>query len=159
MISSRWVFWYPRTPINHPQRYLPNVFKCIVNVSITTHVGGFWHTGHDIMFSPRSVLYYPCIRVNHPQRYFQHMFTCVIDVCITTHIGGFPPDTVSTFNSHSIQINAKSDFDSLDTVLTTPVVLVQFHVVSSTWCRPGAQSYIWSHPGWNTHHGKVELAT
>ena len=62
---------------------------------------------------------------------------------------------------HSIhiqfEINAKSDFDSLDRVPTTPVVLVQFHVVSSTWCHPSAPSFIWSHPGWKTHHGKVEL--
>ena len=51
----RWAFWYPITPMSHPQCYFPNMIKCIINVSITTHAGGFWHTGHDIMFSPRSV--------------------------------------------------------------------------------------------------------
>ena len=54
----------------------------------------------------------------------------VIDVVIAIHIGGVFPDTVSTFNSHSIQSNqCKSDFDSLNKVPTTLVVLVQFQVV------------------------------
>ena len=51
------------TSINHSLRYLPNMFKCIINVSITTHVGGSWHTGHDIMFSPHSVFYNRCIPI------------------------------------------------------------------------------------------------
>ena len=59
------------------------------------------------------------------------MFTYVINVGITTHIGGLSLDTVSTFNSHSIQIIAKSEFDSLDKVPTTPVALVQFHVYAN----------------------------
>ena len=51
-------------------------------------------------------------------------------------IGGIPPDTVSTFNSHSIQINAESDFDMLDRVPTTPCGACPIprgvvHVVSS----------------------------
>ena len=74
-------------------------------------------------------------------------------------IGGIPPDTVPTFNSHSIQINAESDFDMLDRVPTTPCGarpiprgVVQRGVIQVHNLRSG------SHPGWNTHHGKV-LAT
>ena len=51
------------TSINHSLRYLPNMFKCIINVSITTHVGGSWHTGHGIMSSPHSVVYNRCIPI------------------------------------------------------------------------------------------------
>ena len=95
MISSRWVLWYPSTPTNHPQRYLPNTQVSLMSTDITRHVDGF---RHDTMFSPRSLLLYPCAPMIHPQRYFQNMLTCVIDAGITTQIGGVSLDTVLTFN-------------------------------------------------------------
>ena len=55
--SRRQINMHPGTlhTINHSLRYPPSMLKCIINVSITTHAAGSWHTGHAIMFSPHSV--------------------------------------------------------------------------------------------------------
>ena len=104
MIFLVWFFCYPTTLIHLPHRYFPNMFKCIMLSALPHMLVAFGTPDMTSCFLPvqiSSTVIYPLITHSVISK------TCslVSSMFVLPDIGRIPPDTVSTFNSHSIQLN------------------------------------------------------
>ena len=100
----RLVFCYPTTLIHLPHCYYPNMFKCIM-LSALPHMlvtlGTPKMTSCFLLIQISSTVIYPFIT----HSVISNICSLVSLMFVLPDIGWIPPDTVSTFNSHSIQLN------------------------------------------------------